>query len=192
MRMYEFKHDISKIIEACAKTLQNKLGFNIYQVMRHFQVFSMDYFNNTPFVPDEERENWYYLRETRSHASLIFNFETEEIKFIDFEYKWKDNEFVNDFQKSEEQLSKENDKYLERMEKIQLSFVYKNLKSIIEWYFSCPDISISRDILPTPKKFVLMLLEKNLEWLKLNEHENLILLRDSLLEAYHYEERNKK
>lgn len=41
-------------------------------------------------------------------------------------------------------------------------------------------------------KFVIMLLEKNSKWLKLNDHEDLNALRDSLLEAYHFEERNKK
>ncbi len=189
--MYGFKHNINKVIEACADVLEKKMGFNQAQVIRFFEILPIEEFPNTTKVPLEGRENWYYLRDRIYHNALFFNYETREYKLLDPESKWQ-RKTIEEFQKSEEQLVKEKHIYIDKMEKIKQSFAYKNLKSIIGWYFSCPDISLRHDILPTPKKFVLMLLEKNSKWLKLNNHQDLKALRDSLLEVYHYEERNKK
>lgn len=188
--MSGFKHNINKVIEACAEVLEENFGFNQAQVIRFFEIFPIGEFPNTTKVPLEGRENWYYLRDRIYHNALFFNYETREYKLLNPESKWQ-RKTIEEFQKSEEQLEKEKDIYINKMGKINQSFVYKNLKSLIVWYFSCPDISLSRDILPTPKEFVLTLLERNSKWLKLNDHEDLKALRDSLIEAYHYEERNK-
>ncbi len=182
-------HSFNKILEACAEILEKEMSINRFQFLRYFEIFPYDF----PYARNdqlEEPENWYYLRDKRRHNALFFNYKKRELKLINEEYDWKEK-YIEELQKSEEQIMKEKELYKKEIETILDSFVYKNLKSMINWYFSCPDISLG-GILPTPKEFLLMLLKKNLHWLKIKDDENLEDLRDSLLEAFHYEERNKK
>ena len=120
------------------------------------------------------------------HNSLIYNYETGEYKLIDPEFKWQ-GEFIEEFQKSEEGLAIENITYVQKMNDIIYSDVYKEIKPLIKWYFSCP-IRGARDVLPSPNEFILRVLKKYSIGFKL-ENENLEEVRDSLFEAFHYEER---
>lgn len=187
--MSEFKHNHNRVIEVVAKLLEKIMNFNQSQVIRYFQIFPMNVFSDTPQVPMEELENWYYLRDIKAHNSLIYNFETGEYKLIDPEFKWQ-GEFIEEYQKSEEELFIENIKYVEKMNEIIDSDLYKKLKPLIKWYFSCP-IGGARDVLPSPNEFILKVLKKYSIGFKL-ENENLKDVRDSLFKAYHYEERKEE
>ncbi len=83
MNKKDFKHDVNKVIEACAEALAKKLNFNPTQVLLHFQLFPINFFSNTPKLPKEELENWYYLRDAGTHAAVVFNFETKKIQMIE-------------------------------------------------------------------------------------------------------------
>jgi hypothetical protein len=86
--MTKFKHDVNEVIEGCAEALAIKKGFNPLQVLRYFELFGMNFFENTPKVPYSEKENWYYLRDRDTHAAVIYNHETKVIQFIQPEKYW--------------------------------------------------------------------------------------------------------
>ncbi len=131
MSNFEFNHNFNRVIEACAETLEEKMGFNPLQVLRCLQLFPIDFFENTPHVSSSERENWYYLRDRGSHSALIFNFETKNFRFIDNNNYWNED-ILKFFRKSEEELKKENIIYKEKMKKAKETFVYKKLKPVIK------------------------------------------------------------
>ena len=56
--MKKFKHDINEVIEGCADVLAKEMDFNPLQVLRKFHLFGMNFFENTPDVPQDEVENW--------------------------------------------------------------------------------------------------------------------------------------
>jgi len=86
--MTKFKHDVNEVIEGCAEVLAKKMNFNPLQVLRYFELFGMNFFENTPQIPYSERENWYYLRDRGTHAALIYNHETKEIRLIQPKRYW--------------------------------------------------------------------------------------------------------
>ena len=54
--MTKFKHDVNEVIEGCAKALEKEMEFNPLQVLRYFELFGMNFFENTPQVPYNEKE----------------------------------------------------------------------------------------------------------------------------------------
>ena len=132
-----FKHDANKIIESCANILEKEMGFNSLQVLRHFQLFTMHLFENTPRVPIEEIDNWYYLRDSWTHSAVIFNYETKSFQLVDPEHYW-DDDTLEFFRKSEEEIEAEWKQYDKKMDKIKRTLAYRELKPVIKWYFTCP------------------------------------------------------
>lgn len=80
--MSGFKHNINKVIEACAEVLEKNFGFNQAQVIRFFEILPIGEFPNTAKVPLKGRENWYYLRDRIYHNALFFNYETREYRLL--------------------------------------------------------------------------------------------------------------
>ncbi|MBN1217085.1 MAG: hypothetical protein JXA99_16815 [Candidatus Lokiarchaeota archaeon] len=130
-----FKHDINKIIEGCAEALEKKMGFNQIQVLRYFQLFPMDCFSNTPMVPIEEFNDWYYLRDSWSHGAVIYNYETKELRLI--KNTWNEKNLAK-FRLTEDEVRKKQENYDKKMALIKRTLAYRKLKSVIEWYFTCP------------------------------------------------------
>lgn len=133
----QFKHDPNKVIESCAETLEKEMGFNPLQILRHFHLFTMHFFENTPKVSYNEIDDWYYLRDSGTHSAVIFNYETKHFQLVDPKYYW-DPDILAFFRKSEQEIEAEWKQYEQEMDKIKRTLAYRELKPVIEWYFTCP------------------------------------------------------
>ena len=185
MSSSEFKHDINKVIEECAEALQKKMDFNPLQVLRNFHLFSMHFFENTPRVPLEEIENWYYLRDSGTHSAVIFNYETKELRLVDPESYW-DKDTIKFFQKSEEELKADYKKYEKRINTIKRTLAYRKLKPVIKWYFTCPLPFITVYGEKSAHDFILNVLKKYHAQFDTNSKDYEILTRD-LFDAYFFD-----
>ena len=114
----EFKHDINKVIEGCAEALEKKMGFNPLQVIRHFYLFHMHFFENTPKVPEEELDDWYYLRDSGTHSAVIYKHETKEVRLVDPDNYW-DEDTIAYFRQTEEEIEDYYKKYERKMKSIK-------------------------------------------------------------------------
>ncbi|MFX0020307.1 MAG: hypothetical protein ACFFAK_18070 [Promethearchaeota archaeon] len=182
MKRQLFKHDVNKIIEACADTLEEKLHFNPIQVLTHFQLFPINFFTNTPKLPKDELENWYYLRDSGTHAAVVFNFETREFRLVEPDKYWDENNLAF-FRMSMEEIKQEVRDHEKKIMHIKRTLAYRKLKSVIQWYFTCP-LPFVRDL--SPHDFILTTLKNHSEQFEL-ESENYEQITSDLFNAYHYD-----
>lgn len=63
----------------------------------------MHFFENTPRVPLDEIDDWYYLRDSDTHSAVIYNYETKEVRLVEPENYW-DEETTTYFRLTEEEL----------------------------------------------------------------------------------------
>lgn len=190
---WKLKHDTKDVIEACAEVLQRDMGFNPKQIKRYFSVFPMsdiDPLFKSLEDPSANPENWYHLKETQTHIGLLFNYETKEYVLLSPEHDWK-RPRIADLKKTEEELEHDEELYSKKMEEFINTKIYKDLKPLIDWYYSCPIPSARRAFLPSPNDFILKVLEKFSKKYDI-ENKNLNEIRDSLFWAYHYEERKNE
>jgi len=176
-----FKHDKNKIIEKCASLLAKKFGFNPCQVLRSFQLFPMYFFENTPKVPEEDIENWYYLRDTGTHSALIFNYETEEYKLINEEQDWN-NYFFEEMRLIDLELENNYKIYVKEMNLIKNSEIYKEIEPLLKIYLS---LKISQRNKGTPIEYVQSLLLHPSVNIKEDQIEE---ITHNIVNAYHFEQ----
>lgn len=180
-----FKHDINRIIEGCAEALEKKMGFNQSQVILKFQFFPMDFFSNTPHVPDDEIDDWYYLRDSRTHGAVIYNYNTQEIRLI--EISWNDKN-LEEFRLTNEEIEERERRYEKKMKKIIRTLAYRKLKPVILWYFKCPLGFVRMNILKySPIELITEILKKYAEQFDLISDDYKGIARD-LFDAKFFEE----
>ncbi len=146
----KYKHNPNKVLEACAETLKKEMCFNPKQFLRYFMLFPLAGYEEFLDVPSKEYENWYELKGKPLHIKLLYNYVTKEYVLLYPESDWKDNWMVDELKKSEEELVCDKELYAKRMEEIINTTMYKKIKSLIEWYFSCPIPSARRAALLSP------------------------------------------
>lgn len=66
----------------------------------------MNSFENTPEVPTEEYSDWHYLKDSETHAALIFNEKNKEVQLIDPDKYWVQEEIAF-YQQTEEDIENE-------------------------------------------------------------------------------------
>ncbi|MFX0072525.1 MAG: hypothetical protein ACFFAO_15680, partial [Candidatus Hermodarchaeota archaeon] len=89
---------VNKVIEDCAEALLKEYDINPALVLTNFHLFSMDFFSNTPQVPMDEIHEWHYLRDGLTHAAVIFNERTKEVRLVEPDKYWTEDvwkEFKN-------------------------------------------------------------------------------------------------
>lgn len=182
-----FKHDANRVIESCAKTLEEEMGFNSLQVLRHFHLFTMHFFENTPQVPFEEIDDWYYFRDSWTHSAVIFNYETKELRLVEPEHYW-DDDTLEFFRKSEEELEAEWKQHDKEMDKIKRTLAYRELNPVIKWYFTCPLPFITVYGETSAYNFIKNVLEKYPENFEL-ESDDYEELTNNLFDAYSHDKR---
>jgi len=185
--MPDFKHDINEIIEGCAEALKREKGFNPLQVLRNFHLFPMNFFENTPKVPEEEIYNWYYLRDSGTHSAVIYNHETREVRLVDPENYW-DDEMIAEYRRTEEEIEKLNNQYENRMEAIKRTLAYRKLRAVIEWYFKCPLPFVRMHVIEyTPLELIEKTLKDFADQFELESNDYKQITRN-LFDAYHFNE----
>lgn len=185
--MREFKHDVNKIIEGCAEVLEKKMNFNPLQVIRYFQLFGIDFFENTPEVPENEIEDWYYLRDPLTHAAVIYNHESKELRLVEPEKYW-DERTKEEFRLDEEIIQEEQRKKLKVINETKRSAYYRRIKHLLKWFYECPLPWVTTHFLGyTSKEYISSLLKYHPSWFKLKEEEEFEELANKIRNAYYYE-----
>jgi hydroxymethylpyrimidine pyrophosphatase-like HAD family hydrolase len=77
---------VSKLIEDIASNAHEQFGINPIEVVQ-FDIFTMDYFNNTPNTL-MGNWNWVYARDSGTHTALVYNKCTNKIKLINKKEYW--------------------------------------------------------------------------------------------------------
>jgi hypothetical protein len=186
--MVKFKHDVNKVIEGCAEALAKKMEFNPMQVIRHFQLFGMDFFENTPDGPVSEIEDWYYLRDSLTHAAVIYNHETKELHLVEPEEYWKE-EVKTYFREPEEKIQEELEAQMKIINETLRSESYRKIKHVLKWFTECPLPWVQTQFLGyTTWSFVLALLKYYPKWFNLKEDEDFKEKKERIVDAFHYEE----
>jgi hypothetical protein len=85
------REKVNKIIEDCAEALLREYQINPALVLTNFQLFPMDFFSNTPRIHLEELHEWHYLRDGLTHAAVIFNERTKEVRLVEPEKYWTED-----------------------------------------------------------------------------------------------------
>lgn len=168
------------------------MGSNPNQVLRYFyKIYPVDGLGLEDEVnasPDEY-ENWYQIKDGASHE-LFFNYETREYILRYPETYWKESEIAH-FRLTEKEVAKKNERYKNKNEEIINTTMYKKIKTLYEWFFSCPIPSVCRAALPSPNEFILEVLKWNTYHFNLRE-KKLKELKDTLFWAFIYEEEKNK
>ncbi len=186
--MKKFKHDVNKVIEGCADVLEKEMNFNPFQVLRNFHLFGMDFFENTPDVPEAEKEDWYYLRDSGTHAAVIYNHETKELRLIEPEKYWVE-EVKEMFRISEDVIQEQFNKEMKVINETRRSECFRIMKPILKWFTECPLPWVQTRFLGYHKwSFVLELLKDNPKWFNLEEGNDLESIKERIVNAYNYEE----
>ncbi|MBA7536613.1 hypothetical protein ES705_28877 [subsurface metagenome] len=176
-----FKHDKNKVIEKCANFLAERFGFNPCLVIQSFHLFPMDFFVNTPKVPVEEIEDWYYLRDSGTHASLVFNYVTGEYILINEKDDWND-QFFEEMTQTTEELQKNYELYVDEMNQIINSEFYQEVEVLIKDYL---DLRISERVRGTPIEYVQKLMSQSSS--QKTEGDNCELVH-KVLSAFYYKQ----
>jgi hypothetical protein len=185
--MREFKHDVNKVIEGCAEALEKKMTFNPMQVLRKFELFGMNFFENTPIVPENEIEDWYYLRDKNTHAAVIYNHESGEIQLVEPEKYWVE-ETKEEFRLNEEKLQESFREKLKVINETKRSDYYRIVKPLLKWFYECPLPWVTTHFWGyNPSKYVSSLIEYNPEWFKLKKDEEFENITDKIMDAYYYD-----
>jgi len=85
------REKVNKIIEDCTEALLKEYQINPALVLTNFQLFPMDFFSNTPRIDLEEIHEWHYLRDGLTHAAVIFNDRTKEVRLVEPEKYWTED-----------------------------------------------------------------------------------------------------
>lgn len=172
--MSKFKHNVNKVIEGCAEALEKKMDFNPLQVLRYFQLFGMDFFENTPEVPKNEIENWYYLRDPLTHAAVIYNHESKEVQLVEPDKYW-DEKTKEEFRLNEEKIQEDLEKKIKVINDTRRSVYYQRLKPLLKWFYECPLPWVTTHFLGyTSSEYISGLLKYNPSWFNLKKDENFL------------------
>jgi hypothetical protein len=184
--MPDFKHNINEIIEGCAEALKREMQFNPLQIIRNFHLFHMNFFENTPRVPDEEIENWYYLRDSGTHSAVIYNHETREVRLVEPAEYW-DEEMIAEYRLTEEEIEEIENQYSNRIEATKRTLAYRKLRPVIEWYFKCPLPFVRLTVIDySPFELIEKTLEDYADQFEL-ESSDYKQIANNLFDAYHYD-----
>lgn len=190
--MRKFKHDVNEVIEGCAEVLSEKMDFNPLQVLRYFQLFWINFFENAPEVPKNEVEDWYYLRDPLTHAAVVYNHESKEVRLVEPEKYW-DEKTKEEFRLSEEIIQEDLNKKLKVINETRRSDYYRKIKHLLKWFYECPLPWLATHFLGySSREYISSLLKYSPWWFNLKEDEEFEDLAKKISDAYYYEKLPKE